>query len=67
MRYHLRTLLIVLAVGPPVLAGVGLVVWYATWGLADVLPLLLGALYMAAWVAIVIAWRWAHRPPADPL
>ena len=66
-RYRLRTLLIVLALGPPMIAGVWWVFGVArfigvTLGLGEVWWVLGAVLYLAVWVAVVIAWRWAHRP-----
>jgi hypothetical protein len=73
LRYKLQSLLIVLALGLPVLAGA----WFASWFLYDPIPIKGGGrplrlssvwetawpvLYAAAWIAVVIAWRWSHRP-----
>jgi len=53
MRYRLRTLLILLAVGPPILAGVSL-------GLltAQTRPMTANFLTFAACVAVVVALCW---------
>ncbi len=65
MRFRLRTPLIVLAVGPVVLAGAWFAVsamspdaanylWAIRW------RAILGAAYFSACVAVVTYWRWAH-------
>ena len=89
IRYNLRTLLIVLALGPPVLAGLWFCAPFAEWAIhffADPLPhpdgggqtpvtlssigsataglwgLIWPVFYLAAWIAVVIAWRRVTRP-----
>jgi len=70
MRFRLRTLLILLAVGPPVLA----VAWWLVNFVHDPIPsqsggplppmglLAVGAmLYPAAWAAVIALWWWSHR------
>jgi hypothetical protein len=64
LRYKLRTLLIVLALGPPVLAGL----WFARiWGLANIdvaVPMFLGlGVYLSiAMLAVVLYLRSSHYP-----
>jgi hypothetical protein len=55
MRYGLRTLVIMTAVGPPLLAGA---YWIAKWAGADpvVFSLAAGSAALAVWVIGPIAW-----------
>jgi hypothetical protein len=57
MRFRLRTLLVVLAIGPPVLAGV----W---WALPHVLGLL-AACYFGAGTVLFAAWWMTIRHEAE--
>ena len=70
MRFRLRTLLIVLALGPPVLAGA----WWAATTSGEVLRLLqlaFGIAIAVAWVCALFALAtgligWRHNRPPPP-
>ena len=51
-RCSLRTLLVVLALGPPLTA----LAWFLFAGN------LLMVLYLWAWIILIVCWRWAHSP-----
>jgi hypothetical protein len=58
MQYRLRTLLILLAVLPPLLAGASFGLWSA-----ETRPMTLNILTFAACGSAVIAWLWLVLPP----
>jgi hypothetical protein len=60
MRYRLRTLLIVLALGPPVLAIVWwTLIWLGADGIVTLVGILVGLLFAA--VSALVRWKASHQ------